>query len=937
MGVAVGGAGLVSSAPELLVPYVNQPQNTVPGVSTWYATSCRECPAGCGMVARNVQSRVVKCEGNPIHPISGGRLCARGQAAVMGLYDPDRVKKPQRRTRGGFEDASWDDALRAVGRELGTRQGVAIISDLQTGTLDALMRQWLGAFGSERLVVYEPIDYAPVKALFGGVVPSFDIAASDYVLSFGADFLENWVSPVEYARGFAEMREPRDGRRGGFAYVGHRVSATGASADVRILVPPGAMVDAARAIRAQMGGESAAASELERRWGVDPESVRLVAEGLSRAVSPLVLPGWYSESAEAVRALGVTNGSGTVDTGRPHAVTAIGGEDEITGLIDAMEAGEVEVLVIHGANPVYSLPDPQRFLDALKRVPVAISLSSFMDETSAQAHWILPSNTPLESWGDYAPYPDVANLMQPTMASVYDTRNAGDILMQIARAARGAADGSGARTYRDYLLRRWGGAAGAAEWETALARGGRWAGQEGNATPSTGYQSLAEASFGSARPLPAAATPPAQRPTPAAPTTAAGVSGWGEDEVRLYAFPHIYYYDGRNANRRWLQEIPEPVTKAVWGSWAEIHPETAKRLGIRTDDCIEIASGDRRINVSAFVWDGVARNTVAVPVGEGHEHYGRFASDVGVNVYPLLAQAEAPVTVSKAGGRKWITRIKGSRYQHGREIVQGVRLDEDFERDRPITMPLPEGYGENDFYPGHEHVGHRWAMVVDLNRCVGCHACVTACYAENNIGVVGPEGIYRRREMSWLRIDLYYQWSSRFAPVLFQPMLCQHCDAAPCEPVCPVFAASHSEEGLNMQIYNRCVGTRYCSNNCPYKVRRFNWFDYAWPEPLNWQLNPDVTVRCRGVMEKCTFCIQRIRQAEIVAKREGRPVRDGEITPACVATCPTGVFTFGDLMDPESRVSRLIREDPRAYQVLGELNTKTAVIYLRKVVGTAVS
>ncbi|HOP79579.1 MAG TPA: 4Fe-4S dicluster domain-containing protein, partial [Armatimonadota bacterium] len=269
--------------------------------------------------------------------------------------------------------------------------------------------------------------------------------------------------------------------------------------------------------------------------------------------------------------------------------------------------------------------------------------------------------------------------------------------------------------------------------------------------------------------------------------------------------------------------------------------------------------------------------------------------------------------------------------QHRRSLAQTTALGER-ESHREVRLPLPAGFDENDFYPGHEHKGSRWVMVVDLDRCIGCNACVAACYAENNVAVVGEEGVRRNRVMAWLRIDRYFDWSQSRTPIIFQPMLCQHCDVAPCESVCPVYAAAHSEEGINMQVYNRCVGTRYCSNNCPYKVRRFNWFQFTWPEPLNWQLNPDVTVRDRGVMEKCTFCIQRIREAQIIAKREHRALRDDEIIPACVQTCPTGAFTFGDLNNPDSRVSRLFKQDPRAYQALYELNTKPGVVYLRRII-----
>jgi molybdopterin-containing oxidoreductase family iron-sulfur binding subunit len=338
----------------------------------------------------------------------------------------------------------------------------------------------------------------------------------------------------------------------------------------------------------------------------------------------------------------------------------------------------------------------------------------------------------------------------------------------------------------------------------------------------------------------------------------------------------------------------------------------------------------------AFFYNGVARNTLAIPLGQGHTAYGRYAADRGANAFQLLAPGAAPgVQVTLHPEVDHVVTTDGTWGQHGRHILESLMLSElPAQRPREMIWPLPEGYRrDRDLYAGHPHTGHRWAMAVDLSRCVGCEACMAACYAENNIPVVGKQWVGQGREMYWLRLTRYFDhWDSRHSPALFLPMMCQHCDAAPCEPVCPVFASAHTEEGLNQQVYNRCIGTRYCNNNCPYKVRRFNWRNYDWPESLAWQLNPDVTVRSRGVMEKCTFCVQRIRDVEYRARREDRAVRDGEIIPACAQACPAGVYTFGDLLDPNSAVSRLVRDNPRRYQVLQDLNTKPAVFYLLKVV-----
>lgn len=937
LGIVAGAAGVSAAGCDRLIPYINQPEEIIPGVSTWYATSCRECPAGCGMLIRNCNSRTVKCEGNPVHPVSNGALCARGQAAVQGLYDPDRPCGPLNLSNSGdFKVSRWSEALSSSGRALANSKSIALISDLQSGSLESLMRKWLAAFGSNRLLVYEPIDYEPVRSTNAGVVPTYDIAQSDYLIAFGCDFLETWVSPVEYAHAFTEMRRITNGNRAKFVYLGPRVSATASCADARVLVPPGSMETIARTL---LGGDVGTVASM---FGLDVRLLKELRCDLSVAKAPLAMPGWDADSANAAALINSRLGTRLVNRGRAHAVTHIAPYSDIIALIEDMEKGRIDALVVYGANPVYSLPDSERFAEAMKRVKTIVSLSSWMDETAAVSHWVLPSCTPLETWGDYQPYSDVKNLIQPTMGLISDCMQTGDILMRLAgEAGFDVRRVFGAQDYHRYLCAEWGCSQAnedTGKWEDLLQRGGLWPGSANEESPvsGSGYTDLRQA-WGILGPAGQRNSALSQTSGEEGSRKASRISigkrsKISPGQISLYAFPHIYYYDGRTANRRWLQEMPEPVTNAVWGSWAEMHPDTAKRVGVRTDDVVIVERNGRRIEVSVYVWEGTVPGVVAIPMGEGHKYYGRYARNIGVNVFPLLGPGVTAVNVTPTGSIKWITRIRGSTDQRGRNIVQTASLEKAQNRTVPVTMPLPSGYTKLDFYPGHKYREHRWAMVVDMSKCIGCHACATACYAENNLGTVGPDGIWRRREMSWLRIDRYIDWSMTSTPLVFQPMLCQQCDSAPCEAVCPVYASSHSDEGLNMQVYNRCVGTRYCSNNCPYKVRRFNWFDYDWPEPLNWQLNPDVTVRCRGVMEKCTFCVQRIREAETNAQREERIVRDGEITPACAQTCPTGVFTFGDLLDPKSKVSLIYKEEPRAYQVLSELNTKPAVLYLKRIV-----
>ena len=397
-------------------------------------------------------------------------------------------------------------------------------------------------------------------------------------------------------------------------------------------------------------------------------------------------------------------------------------------------------------------------------------------------------------------------------------------------------------------------------------------------------------------------------------------------------------YDGRTANRGWLQEAPDPTTTVVWGSFADIHPKTAASLGVKDDDVIELTRRGASIELPARVTEDIVEGAVAGAFGQGHTALGRNATGRGANAFRLVdsESSSAAVAVRRTGKTRPITTSCTTQDQHHREILQWATLAEVRAKKPPpaelYTLPLPAGYDPKvDVIPGHKYDEHRWVMAVDLARCTGCGACAVACQAENNIGVVGETQVRRYQFMAWLRI-VPYRHPSDPGKMAFLPIMCQQCDTAPCEPVCPVFASVHNDEGINSQVYNRCIGTRYCSNNCPYKVRRFNWQNFEWPKSLAMQLNPEVTVRERGVMEKCTFCIQRIRGAEIAAKRESRPVRDGEAVPACAQSCPTQAFVFGDLMDEKSRVSVLTRNDPRRYHVLEELRTKPAVAYLKRVV-----
>jgi len=428
--------------------------------------------------------------------------------------------------------------------------------------------------------------------------------------------------------------------------------------------------------------------------------------------------------------------------------------------------------------------------------------------------------------------------------------------------------------------------------------------------------------------------------------------GTASTDLVFTATPSIRFFDGRGANRPWLCEIPDPLSRIAWQTPVMLHPDTARQKGLAQQDIIRIQSESGALEAPVYVSETVSRNVMVMPIGQGHLAYGRYARKTGLNPISLLSAKTNQdsggcsfsldkVSITRTGRSMPLAHTDGSRTQDGRTFALSVGLEE-LQKGRPheksgltmgnfpLTLPLPEGYDPaRDFYPPHDHKDYRWGMVVDLDRCIGCAACAAACYAENNVGIVGVDRVLEGREMAWLSIIRYHD-PERMEKITFLPMLCQHCDNAPCESVCPVYAPHHNKEGLNNQIYNRCIGTRFCSQNCPYKVRRFNWFDWKWPEPMNLQLNPDVTVRSKGVMEKCSFCVQRIKAAHDIAKNEKRSIRDGEVQPACVQTCPTGALVFGSLMDLNSRLRKLVN-DSRAYQAIGYVNTKPAVIYLKKV------
>jgi molybdopterin-containing oxidoreductase family iron-sulfur binding subunit len=1013
IGVAGAASGCAPRESEKLIPYLVAPQDILPGVAYWYASTCGECSSGCGILVKAREGRAIKIEGNPEHPVNAGGLCARGHAALQGLYDPDRLKTPMIREGTTWKPISWDEALSRIAMELAQSKAggkqMALITGHETGSMASLAADVAAAAGGTHLA-FEPFGMDAVREAsrrtFGvAEIPHYDIASSEFVISFGADFLETWGNPVYQARQFAEMRRRPSTR---FVAVEPRLSNTGANADEWIAIPAGAemalALGLAHVILADNLGPSPdgrgalmdavreyTPEAVEARTGVPAAKVRELAAAFVHARPSLAVAGGVAaQSEQAVAMVAAVHLLNHVagNVGRTVKFDRLMNHEGTASLADLQKLGEdvsdgkVGMLVVQGPNPVYATPAWAGFGAALEKVPFKVALATSMDETTSQCDVVLPVLHSLETMGDAESIKGVYSIVQPSMQKLpmFDARPAGDVLLALAH---GAGAGSLPATWSAYVENRWKG------MQSRVGGAGQPFDVFWNETLKRGFVGRPAAASGARWSGP---------PTFAAPELR------GAGEMALVVFPTVNFHDGRSANRPWLQELPDATTKAVWGSWAEIHPATAQKLGVQTGDVVTIESENGKVSAPAYVWAGVREDVVAIPLGQGHTAYGRYATGRGVNPLALLAPAQdaasgtlaylsTKVRVTKGGPAMDLVRTQRNQDQADREIAQvipvaallggaaaaghgaeggGSDSHGAAANGHPVALPSQTRLGKyteprqmkpGEKIPAHavtafeqEHkvrgprqipitegsyggAKHRWAMAIDINSCNGCGACVTACYAENNIPFVGPEPIKRGREMSWIRIERYEEKVSGGPnDVRFVPMMCQHCGDAPCETVCPVYATYHNPEGLNAQVYNRCVGTRYCSNNCPYKVRAFNFFDYSAPEkptfafaePLNWQLNPDVTVRSKGVMEKCTMCVQRILEGKGHARDEERELRDGEIQTACAQSCPAQAIVFGDLMDPESRVSKLSHGE-RRYWVLSELNTKPGVTYLKKI------
>jgi len=968
VGMSVAGAATAACQEpvEAIVPYLNHPEEIIPGIPTYYASVCRECPVGCGATVTTREGRPIKVDGLIADPRGQGTLCVRGQASLYRTYDAARFRSPMKRDADGqLVPATWDEALAILAEKLaseGAAGRVAFVTGLETGTLDRLIDQFLAAVGSPQRLSFELFAHEALRSanarLFGvDAVPQFELGRADLIVSFGADFLETWLDPVKNQLGYAISR--RAGK-GFAAYVGPRLSMTAANTDLWLAADPGSEILIALALAGEvakrrgvdLGAFAAVTAEhgladAARRSGVAFEKLESLAERMARAQAPLALPpgnelqGTNATAfAAAVQLLNFASGAigKTVLFGPNHNLGGLARFADVKQLVEKLRADEIGVLLVHGANPVYhasqlglaeAMGSPKLF---------TVSFGSAADETTALADLVLPDHTPFESWGDVEPVAGLRCAQQPTINPLFDTRATGDVLLELGRKLGGANLPAG--TFKDAVVASF----GAAGFDAVLASGGQF--------------------------LPAAETPVTlSGSAQGLDFDVAAVTGKGD--LKLLLYPSLALYDGRSARIALLQEMPDPVTKLVWGSYAELHPETAARLGVADADVVRVTTGAGEVSAPVFTHEALRKDVVALSVGQGHrpvdpgapfpDHQQR-RNVIGVNALTLLPGRFDPVSgglawlstrasVSPTGEVRLLPKTQATFHNEGRGFAQSIALaalgapsgagdEEAHSAGDPEDHHDAKPYGDAlhletlDFDPviDARDANYRWAMVIDTDLCSGCNACVAACAVENCIPTIGEMLVRQGREMHWMRIERWVEQRDGQLEVANSPMLCQHCGAAPCENVCPVYATYHNPEGLNAMVPNRCIGTRYCANNCPYKARRFNYFAYDWSirEPEHLVLNPDVTVRSKGVMEKCSFCVQRISAAKDRARLEDRTVADGEVIPACAQACPSRAIVFGNHKDPESLVARA-RDDGRAYWILHHLNTRPAVTYLKSI------
>jgi molybdopterin-containing oxidoreductase family iron-sulfur binding subunit len=931
MGAAMAMGGLVGCRRPLatILPYSKLPEDVLPGVPLSYATVFPFRGVGEGILVTSHEGRPTKVEGNPDHPGSLGATHVFAQATILELYDPDRSQTPV----SGGEARTWDDFTAWSGPHFaalrrGGGAGLAFLCEpTASPAVRALRDRVAAAYPQALWCAWEPVNRD--AAIEGSAIAfgrplrtQLRLDQADVILSLDADFLFAEPNAVRHARDFARGRRvttERDAMNRLYA-AECDFSITGASADHRLRTSHGQVAVLAQTLAEALAQEGVdLPAGLGRGRGASPAPdaarwIRVVARDLAAHRGRAVVLAGSSQPAAVHALVHVLNRAlGAVGTVVRCTEEPYPGNQarSVTDFARALDGGRVNTVVVLGGNPAYDAPADLDLATKLHGVEHVVRLGRYEDETSERAAWHLPLTHSLESWGDAEAWDGTRSIQQPLIAPLYAGKSELELLSMLVDGAEPDAHALVRELYRT----TWGTLALDTRWNRALNDG---------LIPDTAYPEV-----------------------PAAPDAEAAARAWNgmspagaptAEAMEIVFRPDGSVWDGRFANNGWLQELPDAMTKMVWDNAAMVSPATARALGVKTDDLVTVTASGMSLTLPVWVAPGLPDFSIQLPLGYGRRRAGRVGNGVGFNTYALRStgalHAAAGVTVAKAGGTYRLVSTQVHNVMEGRPLVREASLETyreepEFAAEMAEVPPLVTLYTDREY--GYD-TGHQWGMSIDLGTCIGCNACAIACQSENNVATVGKDQVHRGREMHWIRIDRYYTGEPEEAEAVQQPLPCMQCENAPCETVCPVGATTHSDEGLNQMVYNRCIGTRYCNNNCPYKVRRFNYYNWRkdMTEVEKGAMNPDVTVRMRGIMEKCTYCVQRINRTRIRSKVEGREIRDGEIVTACQQVCPTESIVFGDIRDPESRVSRLKAQN-RDYTILAEINTRPRTSFLARI------
>ena len=928
MGASMALAGLtacVSQPKELIVPYVQQPEEIILGKPLFFATAMTVDGVATGLLVESHEGRPTKIEGNPSHPASLGATDAIAQASVLNLYDPDRSQSVmylgEIRTWSGFLGALQGAIAAQRGRQ---GAGIRILTETVTSpTLASQIKALLTTYPSAKWCQYDPAGphntRAGAKLAFGQYVNTiYKFDKADVVLSLDSDFLLSGPANVRYIRDFASRRKVQDGHTemSRLYVIESTASSTGAKGDHTLPLKPSEIQSFTIALASALGvavqssgynGHSdfmnALVTDLKAHRG---SSVIVVGENQPPPMHAL---------AHAInQALG--NTGNTVLYTDPIEASPADQTQDLAQLVQDMDGGQVDLLLMLGGNPVYNAPADFNFAERLNKVPLRAHLSLYYDETSELCHWHIPEAHYLESWGDARAYDGTLSIIQPLIAPLYGGKSSYELIAALSNRPE--------QSSYDIVRSYWKGQPVPGDFEKAWRKM-----VHDGVVPNSAL--------------------PAKTLTPGAPQSWASQLT-PQSGLEIIFRPDPTVHDGRFANNGWLQECPKPLTKITWDNAVLLGPALAQKYDLSYDtaarggehgwvwaDMVEVEYGGRKIQAPAWIVPGHADDCITLHLGYGRTRSGSVGTGAGFNAYTLRSST-APgggsgASIKKIPGQFDIACTQFHFLMNGADQVKSATLGEYKQNPKFAKSELDGPEETPSLYPGYDYSkGYAWGMTIDINSCVGCNACVVACQSENNIPVVGKEEVNHGREMHWIRVDRYYTGALDNPETFFQPVPCMQCENAPCELVCPVQATSHSSEGLNDMVYNRCVGTRYCSNNCPYKVRRFNFFEFTkWDtQSLKMLYNPDVTVRSRGVMEKCTYCVQRISHAKIEAEKAGRPIADGEVLTACQAVCPAEAITFGNINDSGSKVAKA-KAEPRNYGLLADLNTRPRTTYLAPV------